>query len=195
METRLDYASLGRRLGASFIDLILVGILGLFLNALLPFLGGLLALFFYVPVLESSRLQATLGKNLMGIQVADLAGGRISLRAATVRWIVKSFSSVLCFVGHFFALFTEKKQALHDLLADTVVVYGRSPAPVGEAWFESARSVFSGITLGGHVASTSELQSVEALERLQALREKGTITDAEFETEKKRILGGQSATF
>jgi uncharacterized RDD family membrane protein YckC len=46
------------------------------------------------------------------------------------------------FIGHFFAFFTERRQAFHDLVAGTVVLYGRFDQPIVESWVRQIREVF-----------------------------------------------------
>jgi uncharacterized RDD family membrane protein YckC len=70
----------------------------------------------------SSAQQATLGKRLVGIRVTDLDGRRLTLAKATVRYLAKCLSVISLGAGFLVALFTEKKQALHDILARTLVV-------------------------------------------------------------------------
>lgn len=80
-------------------------------------------LFLYEPLLTSSRWQATLVKRALGIVVTDENGGRISFTRATGRWFAKSLSGLLLtFIVYLLQPFTPKKQALHDLLAGTLVV-------------------------------------------------------------------------
>lgn len=78
----------------------------------------------YYALQESSAAQGTLGKRAVGIRVTDLEGRRLtfgrSLGRAIGRWL--SYSALL--VGFLIQPFTVRKQALHDLLAGTIVVRG-----------------------------------------------------------------------
>jgi uncharacterized RDD family membrane protein YckC len=76
----------------------------------------------YYTWLESSAWGATVGKRLMGLRVTDEAGGRISLARANARYWSKILSAVLLSIGFLMAAFTARKQALHDLIAHTLVV-------------------------------------------------------------------------
>jgi uncharacterized RDD family membrane protein YckC len=71
---------------------------------------------------ESSSYQATLGKMALGLKVTDLAGQRISFARATGRHFAKILSGLMLLIGYIMAGFTERKQALHDLIAGTLVV-------------------------------------------------------------------------
>jgi len=76
----------------------------------------------YYSGMESSPLQATLGKLLVGIYVTDLEKNRISFGKATGRFFGKIISGLILTIGYWFAGFTEKKQALHDMMAGCLVL-------------------------------------------------------------------------
>lgn len=76
----------------------------------------------YVVLMESSSLQATLGKLVVGIKVTDLSGNRISLARALGRFIAHILDGLTLGIGYGMAAFTERRQALHDKVADTLVV-------------------------------------------------------------------------
>lgn len=77
----------------------------------------------YYALMESSKNQATLGKMALGIKVTDLDyGGPISFGQATGRYFGKLVSGLILAIGYIMAGFTERKQALHDMMAGTLVV-------------------------------------------------------------------------
>lgn len=76
----------------------------------------------YFTLLESSSKQATLGKMALGIVVTDLSGNRISFGRANGRYWGKIVSAIILLIGFIMAGFTQKKQALHDIMAGTLVV-------------------------------------------------------------------------
>jgi uncharacterized RDD family membrane protein YckC len=78
--------------------------------------------FLYWPVLESSGWQATVGKRVMGLQVTDVDGARLSFVHALLRTLAKIISSIPFGLGFLIAAFTARKQALHDLIVKTLVV-------------------------------------------------------------------------
>lgn len=86
------------------------------------FLIGIVIYWLYFALFESSRHQATIGKVALGIIVTDTAGRRISFGRATGRYFGKYLSSLILCIGFLMVAFTEKKQGLHDMLADTLVV-------------------------------------------------------------------------
>lgn len=80
----------------------------------------------YYALQESSSTQATVGKQIMGMKVIDLHGNRICFDRASVRFFGKILSSFILSVGYLMVAFTSRKQALHDMLADTLVVMRRA---------------------------------------------------------------------
>jgi len=75
----------------------------------------------YFAGFESSAWQATLGKKALGLEVTDLGGQRISFGRASGRFFGKIISNLTLLIGYILAGFTEKKQALHDMIAGTLV--------------------------------------------------------------------------
>ncbi|MFY0688015.1 MAG: RDD family protein [Cyclobacteriaceae bacterium] len=76
----------------------------------------------YYSLMESSKHQATIGKLALGLQVTGMNGERLDFLKALLRNISKIISSLLMMIGFLIAGFTEKKQALHDIIASTLVV-------------------------------------------------------------------------
>ncbi|NHN86562.1 RDD family protein [Acetobacter musti] len=72
---------------------------------------------------EASAMRGTPGKWVLGLQVCDLNGQRISLLRSLARNLVKIFVSFpfLC-VGVIMVAFTARKQGLHDMVAGTLVL-------------------------------------------------------------------------
>lgn len=76
----------------------------------------------YFTFMESSTLQATLGKLALGIKVTDMNGSKLDFGRAFVRNICKVISDCTLLIGYIMAGFTEKRQSLHDVIAGTLVV-------------------------------------------------------------------------
>jgi uncharacterized RDD family membrane protein YckC len=89
---------------------------------------GLAQLFFFVlqtlyfSFMESSNLQASVGKLALGLKVTDTNDAKLSFGKALIRNVSKFISMMTMFIGYIIAGFTEKKQALHDLIGGTLVV-------------------------------------------------------------------------
>ncbi|MCL4500813.1 MAG: RDD family protein [Deltaproteobacteria bacterium] len=86
---------------------------------------GTLIHWLYWAGFESSGFQATLGKMALGLKVTDLNGDPITFARATGRYFGKIISALILCIGFMMAGWTAKKQALHDLMAGTLVVKKR----------------------------------------------------------------------
>ena len=108
--------------------------------ALTSVFGGFFLMLFillpwlYYSLLESSAKQGTLGKMALGLRVVDYEGRRISFGRATGRYFAKIISGLILSIGYIMAGFTAKKQALHDMMASTLVVTGGFPQESGDAF-------------------------------------------------------------
>ncbi len=139
------YAGFWRRWGALFLDQMIITIpmtvllivvllaMGLDLDAKEPppalivaylvfYLVYFIVAALYYAGMESSAGQATLGKRALGIKVTDYEGQRISFKQALGRWFAAALSYMAMYIGFLMAGFTERKRALHDYLANTLVV-------------------------------------------------------------------------
>lgn len=142
------YAGFWIRFVAAFVDGLITGvaggilgfILGAMLGAVMGSMGssmqqieaaatvmghvvGYVIAWLYEALLTSSSYQGTLMKYALGLKVTDLEGNRISFGRATGRHLAKILSLLTLLIGYIMAAFTERKQALHDMMASTVVVY------------------------------------------------------------------------
>lgn len=127
------YTGFWLRFAAFIIDIIagsiLYGIVTFLLNLFLPVVGFIISIivtfifdWLYYAIFESSSLQATIGKMAVGIIVTDLEGNQVSFGKASVRFWAKIISGIILSIGYIMAGFTEKKQALHDMIAGCLVV-------------------------------------------------------------------------
>jgi uncharacterized RDD family membrane protein YckC len=142
------YAGFWRRLAALLIDSLIAGAAGFLVGFVIGIVvvasgggdldGGWSALinvvsvfgwFLYFALMESSSHQATIGKIGLGIQLTDIDGNRLSFGRSLGRNLAKLISAVILYIGFILAAFTERKQALHDMIAGTLVVKrGQEPA-------------------------------------------------------------------
>jgi uncharacterized RDD family membrane protein YckC/phage FluMu protein Com len=122
------YAAFWRRAVAALIDLALITVTLKLIEFIL--LGGtwmtdkmgFVVWFVYHSAFEGSTYQATFGKQLMGIVVCGCDGRRLNFPRAAIRTLAKLLSLLICGVGYLMPLLTLRKQALHDVLTDAVVV-------------------------------------------------------------------------
>ena len=121
----LVYAGFFSRVAASLIDLALVCLAGGALTLFSRSAGGqatFVLWLFYSAALESSRDQATLGKRALGIYVCGADGRRLTFSRSVIRTVAKLLSLLICGMGFIMPLLTPRRQALHDLMTDAVVV-------------------------------------------------------------------------
>jgi len=135
------YAGFWKRYAAYFIDYILLTVVTLPLSMIINVMGAssgnegvqvaltlvvmLLSLVIsigYYAGFHASRGGATLGKMAVGIKVVRGNGERISFLRAFCRYLATIVSSLILMIGFIMAAFTERKQALHDMMCDTLVV-------------------------------------------------------------------------
>jgi len=92
------------------------------------FVGGFVGIilvvsWLYHALAESSSWQATPGKKLLNLKVTDLTGQPISFGRASGRFFAKIITGMIPFgIGYIIAGFTEKRQALHDMIASCLVL-------------------------------------------------------------------------
>ncbi len=138
-----NYAGFWNRFGALIIDIIIISVPTYFLAVLfgddpnnrathsgkaeghyftiynaISFLANWL----YFALLESSGRQATFGKQALGLYITDTEGRRLTFLQATLRYFGKIISVLIFGIGCIMAAFTARKQALHDIIANTLVL-------------------------------------------------------------------------
>jgi uncharacterized RDD family membrane protein YckC len=140
------YAGFWKRYAAYFIDYVVLtlcgaviggivgAIFGLAIGAMAgadagsstsDIVGGLLGIVIslvYYAEFHASAGGATLGKMAVGIKVVRSDGQRLTRGRAVGRYFATFVSTLTLMIGYLMAAFTERKQALHDLMCDTVVV-------------------------------------------------------------------------
>jgi uncharacterized RDD family membrane protein YckC len=85
--------------------------------------ASLILTWLYHAMMESSEWQATVGKKVLGLVVTDMAGQRVSFGRSTGRHFAKIITNMVpALIGYIMAGFTEKKQALHDMIAGCLVL-------------------------------------------------------------------------
>ena len=148
----LQYAGFWRRFWAGCIDIALEAASALLLTIAIDFLlrrfGAILGIdrwnsavftgmayiviwavgsWLYCAFAESSSWRATVGKRVMGLQVITTEGARVSFGQATARHFMKFLSFFCLMIGFLMAGWTRRRQALHDMPCDVLVI--RTPAP------------------------------------------------------------------
>ncbi|MCD9027348.1 RDD family protein [Luteimonas sp. BDR2-5] len=141
------YAGFWKRVAAYVIDSLIVGFAGMIIGGLvggviggiagasgafdagaliaIQIVANLLSILIsaaYYAGFHASSMQATLGKMAVGIKVVRVDGSRISLARGIGRYFATILSTLILGIGFLMAGFTQRKQALHDIVCDTLVV-------------------------------------------------------------------------
>lgn len=143
MNVQMTYAGFWKRFAALMIDAILISIPSGFIagafggafgarmtddisalvgSQLMAMAMSIVISWLYFSAMESSSLQGTVGKLAIGIKVTDLKGNRITFGRATGRFVGRILSSMIFGIGFLMVAVTKRKQGLHDLMADCLVV-------------------------------------------------------------------------
>jgi RDD family len=77
---------------------------------------------FYHVYFETSHRSGSLGKHYLGLEVKTEQGEALDKRTAVLRWFSAALSHLSQNIGFLIAAFTEKRLALHDFLAHTLVL-------------------------------------------------------------------------
>lgn len=155
LKVDIAYAGFWRRAAAYLIDAVILGTVEIVLGAAV-ILGApgdwreasnvapvsAAIAWAYFALLESSPARGSIGKIALGLFVSDMHGDPITFWRASFRYWMKVVSLLLLGVGWVLAAFTPRKQALHDMLAGTLVlrrvhflVFGNEPpTEPGEYW-------------------------------------------------------------
>lgn len=183
-----EYAGFFSRFLALCLDSMICSIPAFMLNSLLPFAGGLLVHFLYHPFFNSSAMMGTPGKYLLRLAVTDEQGHRLSFRQAVIRYFSTFLSGLLCFLGYILALFTEKNQTLHDLIARTVVVNKSVPVEnVFHTWWQNFQDVL-GRKIDLQMPGSQRDEVTFQIEELYRLYKSGVLTEQEFQAKKSELL-------
>ena len=143
---RTTYAGFWLRAGALVIDTVLLTVIGVVVGFVVGFVFGFLfgivpdsvlvglqlfsavLAWLYYAIQESSRWQATIGKRFLNLRVTDVDGRQISFARATGRVLGKFLSFLTFGLGYVMAGFTDRRQALHDMIAGCLVLRAQLPA-------------------------------------------------------------------
>lgn len=121
------------RMGAAFLDLILVSILSGLAKGQLTFLSvpvaWLLVSLGYFAGMWAWK-GTTIGGIVIGLKVVRFDGQPLSFPVALVRGLAAAFSAICLFLGFFWIALDPEKQAWHDRIAGTIVLRIPRSAPL-----------------------------------------------------------------
>lgn len=135
----VTYAGFWVRFGAVIIDTIIVYVIALVVGAVMGLLlaavggpgwagtGGMIlgvvGAFLYFTLMESSERGATLGKRAFKLRVVTAVGNeRIGFGRAVGRYFARFISMIVLYIGYLMQPFTQRKQALHDMICGTAII-------------------------------------------------------------------------
>lgn len=120
------YASVWKRFVAFLIDAAVFAVIYWILSQMLSGatvpLVLLVIIWLYYALLESSPIQASVGKIIMNIKVVDRRGRRLTFWQATERMLSKLITNLTFYFGFFIAAFDKKKRTLHDRVSHSAVI-------------------------------------------------------------------------
>ncbi len=141
-------------------------------------------------ILMTHYVGATLGKMLVGITVRSDVNGKLSLGRVILRETIGRLASVIIiFIGYIMVAFTPKKQALHDMIAHSVVIYKdpAHPNKTGIIIGTIIAVIIPGIALLGIISSI-------VLVSLSVARQKGFQAQMKYNTSVSSSSTGSSYT-
>ncbi|HWD64730.1 MAG TPA: RDD family protein [Solirubrobacteraceae bacterium] len=119
-------AGFWRRLGAAFLDGLIVGVVDTLLQLGLHGAGTALSILVsaaYYTWFEGGPTGQTPGKKAVGIRVVAFeSGGQLGYPRAFVRFVGRYVSAIVVFLGYLWMLWDREKQCWHDKFANDVVV-------------------------------------------------------------------------
>jgi uncharacterized RDD family membrane protein YckC len=156
----IKYAGFWIRFVANFLDGIIIGFLSLIPVLIFAFLGAdiLGRLLSYVIsfgyfIILTYQKEATWGKMALGLKVIPSEKEKLSLGQVFLRETIgKIVSGLILGIGYIMAGFTERKEALHDKIAKTNVVY-IDPNKKNKVWIIVVVLIFVLITVVGILAA------------------------------------------
>lgn len=190
----MTYAGFWRRFTAFILDVLILSLISCLL--IIPFFLTPLwfvVTFLYYPVFNSSPLKGTPGKHIMGIVVTRIDGTRLDFKTAIIRHLMSMISGSFFFLGYFMYFFTDRKQTLHDYVADTIVVPEiQDSTNVFKIWLDQMKDL---LNLNNTVTTTSPKQPIvvgpnakQSLEDLYDLYKKGILSEEEYNRKKEEYL-------
>jgi uncharacterized RDD family membrane protein YckC len=112
-------ATFWERMGAGFLDFVILGVLSILAHGIPPF-SFLIALAYFSGMWAWKG--TTLGGVVLGLKVVRLDGQPLTFLVALVRSLAAAFSIFVFFLGFLWIGWDKEKQGWHDRIAGTVVV-------------------------------------------------------------------------
>ncbi len=198
------YSGFWRRFMALVIDALIMLIPAAILGTLVPYVGGLVLGLLYKPVFEASPLKGTPGKAMMRMVVLSETGERLTLKQSYIRYFCSILSGFVLGIGYLMNLFTAKRQTLHDMIAESVVVNQDAPdLNYFQVWLAEVKVIFNRLagdsvevsnaassvnTTASTVSSSQSADVSKVIEDLHKLYQSGALSEAEYTAKKEELL-------
>lgn len=198
------YSGFWRRFMATVIDALIMLIPAAILGTLVPYVGGLVLGLLYKPVFEASPLKGTPGKAIMRMVVLSETGERLTLKQSYIRYFCSILSGFVLGIGYLMNLFTAKRQTLHDMIAESVVVNQDAPdLNYFQVWLAEVKVIFNRLagdsaevsnaassvnTTTSTVSSSQSADVSKVIEDLHKLYQSGALSEAEYTAKKEELL-------
>lgn len=146
-----NYAGFWIRFIANIIDSLLLMLPSMLIGAtygshfIFAISGGLIVGLLYYPFFESSVLAATPGKALLGLAVVNENYEPITFKQACIRHLSKFVSAMVMYIGYLMQPFTSRRQTLHDMMSETVVIRRESDPNLNyfRVWLNQVKFIFN----------------------------------------------------
>jgi uncharacterized RDD family membrane protein YckC/cytoskeletal protein CcmA (bactofilin family) len=112
-------AGFWERMGAAFLDVVLLGVIGAFAHLETPWIF-LIALAYFAGMWTWKG--TTIGGTVLGLKVIRLDGQPLAFMVGLVRALAAGFSIIVLFLGFLWIAWDPEKQGWHDRIAGTVVL-------------------------------------------------------------------------
>lgn len=133
-----NYGGFWRRVAAGCVDMLVLAPVIILIMAFFPAtyeegysmdtfwldMVWLIITIIYVYVFYTSKWQATPGYRALGMYITDASGKKVSGGQAVIRQLAEILSMLIMGIGYLMVAFTAKRQALHDIIAKTLVHRG-----------------------------------------------------------------------
>lgn len=143
---------------------------------------------------------ATLGKFLMKIRVVDVDGQKLSFMSVLIRETVGRYlSALIVYVGYIIAGLDNRKQGLHDKIADTLVIYNH-PQPAKKPMPMPPRPMQPGgqpiLSMGQPIPSMGQPvgESMQLSETIPTMTEELTTAPVQAAAEEQMVVAPQEET-
>ena len=144
----------------------------------------------YIWLIFTAQTAQTPAKRLLGVYILDkdtgqaVSAGKVWIREVLVKQlllsVVNAFIGVAGLINALWVFFDKNRQALHDKVASTVVVY--VPAGLPDTLRRPA-------VPGARVAPGGVKTVAEELRELASLHSEGILTDEEYEAKRSELAG------